>query len=979
MNKSSSLSRSRRFLSFLAGSVLLVVSVAVTPQAGAQEVPLALIDDQQFVPGEALVKFKEQKIDIEQVSGKASLNAFVSNKDLTKEDVFAPQNVALVSSNTGESTAALIDRLDNDSRVEYVEPNYVRKVFDTQRFPDDTYVGLQWALHNTGQTVPLPPSPDAVAGLSDVDMDLPEAWNTTTGSSNIIVAILDTGADITHPDLTANLWDGSGGCVDDAGVVIDGGCPNHGWDYVNSDNDPTDDHYHGTHVAGIVGARGNNGAGISGVSWNVSLMPIKVANAAGLLTSADWIKGLNFAKRNGATIVNASFGGESFSQSEVDALTAFNGLFVAAAGNGGGDNLGDDNDLLPTYPSSYDLPNVLAIAATDSSDIITSFSNYGATTVDVVAPGKNILSTYPQYLSGINPPYAYISGTSMATPYVAGLAALISGYYPNLTVAQIRGIIERTGDSIPALSGVVATGKRVNAANSISAFVPQLSLTSAVLGDDGVSGRGLVQVSFTVTDNVGGLPITLNTFEYSVDGGQTFVAPTNTDATQALSASWANNTYVTSVTGSGTPTTYTFSLDLNHADLAALTTPLQSDVRIRFLANNGVVNSSVATSADFTPPTSVLTGAPVDLVSATTASITVSGTDVVSYKYKVDSGAFSEFIDVATLVSLSGLSDGSHTLTVHGKDVQGNVQVAPTTATWSVDATAPVGTIALVTASPMNISTPTISLTAEDAGVGNTGMKMAFSCDDISYTDFIDFVVSYNTFDVESGLNGCNATDGDRQIFVKLRDSLENTSTSISTDSFTVHTAAVVATFTSNPSNGSSVNVTFVIGGSFVSGYKYRLDSSSVDDFSADRLVAQSISLSDLSPGSHTMDVIAKSVFDVYQSTDSPTTYTWTVATPVVVSSGGGGGGGGGGYYLPPATTTVATTSKNSQPTSLSDLKNDMIVKIKSRALYYVIINGQRKSISYSVYRKKYYKTSRAVTIPDALFKKVPVYRPAKK
>lgn len=370
--------------------------------------------------------------------------------------------------------------------IESAEPNYYH-YFNV--VPNDTNWSLLWGLHNTGQTV------NGTAGTVDADIDAPEAWDLATGSSTIVVAILDSGIRWTHEDLDAQIWTNSGETAansidDDGNGYID---DVRGWDFVNSDNNPNDDNGHGTHVAGTVGAEGNNGTGVAGANWTVTLMPVKVANVAGSLTSADVIAGIEYATANGADIVNMSFGGVANSALVKAAIDAApNVLFVAAAGNGGGDSISDDNDSTPQYPASYTSANILAVAASDQGDALASFSNYGATSVDVAAPGVNIASTY--YTS--DSAYVYMSGTSMAAPHVSGLAALMKSANSALTVAQLVTEITGNVDSKAAFTGNTTSGGRINAFASVNAVIAPTA-PSAVAATVASS----TQINLSWTDN----------------------------------------------------------------------------------------------------------------------------------------------------------------------------------------------------------------------------------------------------------------------------------------------------------------------------------------------------------------------------------------------------------------------------------------------------------------------------------------------
>jgi subtilisin family serine protease len=342
--------------------------------------------------------------------------------------------------------------------VRGLEPD---RLIRASALPGDPSFGRLHGLHNTGQT----------GGLADADIDAPEAWDVTTGSRSVVVGVIDTGIDYRHPDLAANVWTNprevAGDRVDnDGNGYVD---DVHGWDFANNDADPFDDQGHGTHVAGTIGASGNNGTGVTGVSWQVSIMALKFLDAAGSGTTSAAIAAINYAtmmRRNfGVNVVatNNSWGGGGFSSSLQSAIAAGGSagiLFVAAAGNDG-----SDNDATPSYPASYTGGSIIAVAATDSSNRLASFSNHGATSVDVAAPGVGILSTTP------NSTYSSYSGTSMATPHVTGVVALLKAARPAATADQVRAAILSTATPVAGLAGKVATGGLVNAAAAVAALV----------------------------------------------------------------------------------------------------------------------------------------------------------------------------------------------------------------------------------------------------------------------------------------------------------------------------------------------------------------------------------------------------------------------------------------------------------------------------------------------------------------------------
>jgi parallel beta-helix repeat protein len=316
--------------------------------------------------------------------------------------------------------------------VAYAEPDYIRQL---SAEPNDPLYGDLW-------------------GMPQISM--PDAWDLSTGDAKIVVAVLDTGMDMDHPDLLSNLWENTIEIPDD-NIDNDGNGYEddvYGWDFVSEDSDPEDGHGHGTHCAGTIGAIGNNSTQVVGVCWNVSIMPVRVADDSGSLADSDIVDGIIYAARNGAKVLSNSYGGEGFSQTTYDAIEYANAqdcIFVAAAGNEG-----SDNDLVPIYPAGYDLPNVVSVAATDEDDQLASFSNYGASSVDLAAPGVDIVSTY---LDGST---TSMSGTSMACPHVAGAMALLSCLYEDISPAEAKQIALDSADVLDELEGVILTGGRLN-------------------------------------------------------------------------------------------------------------------------------------------------------------------------------------------------------------------------------------------------------------------------------------------------------------------------------------------------------------------------------------------------------------------------------------------------------------------------------------------------------------------------------------
>lgn len=343
--------------------------------------------------------------------------------------------------------------------VKYIEPDYIYHLSAT---PNDTFYGLLWGLHNTGQTVNGDP------GIADADIDGPEAWDVTTGGSSFVIAVCDSGLRRTHEDISGNLWTNPGEIAgnridDDRNGYVD---DTQGWDFYFNDNDPNDGNGHGTHVAGTIGAKGNNGRGVTGVNWNCRLVSLRIANNQGAISSTAAINAINYCVGKGIKISNHSWGGGGYSSSmfnTINAARTAGHLVVAAAGNGGADGVGDNNDSTPQYPASYNLDNIISVAAINNNNGLASFSNFGATTVDLGAPGVMIASCW----NTNNTAYVYLDGTSMATPHVSGVAALVWARNPTWTYSQVRSKILSTVTPLSSLSGKCATGGALNANNAV--------------------------------------------------------------------------------------------------------------------------------------------------------------------------------------------------------------------------------------------------------------------------------------------------------------------------------------------------------------------------------------------------------------------------------------------------------------------------------------------------------------------------------
>ena len=417
-----------------------------------------------YKQGELLVKFKSGVLSTSSLRTHGAIGARVIKRiPLIKVDHVSLPN--------GVTVRDAIIKYMQDPDVEYAEPDYILHLSST--VPNDPLFNFQWGLNNTGQTV------NGARGAPGSDIKAPDAWDISTGNSSVIVAVLDTGIDLTHPDLHANVISG--------------------YNFIDNNNHPMDDEGHGTHVSGIIGAAGSNGIGVSGVMWNVKLMPVKVcSHDPAIGCPEDTVaEGITFAispppPAVPAKVINMSFGtspGGPNPSPLMDAVKKANSAGVLIVTSAGNDT--NNNDINPVYPASYaaTLPNVISVAATDQNDALAPFSNFGPASIGVAAPGVNILSTY------LPSTYAFDDGTSMSAPFVTGLAGLLCSYYTNFTYGQIRGTILRYVDSLPALSGKTQSGGRINAFKAISSLLTPTGLSLS-------SSSG--QVSLTWTDNATG-------------------------------------------------------------------------------------------------------------------------------------------------------------------------------------------------------------------------------------------------------------------------------------------------------------------------------------------------------------------------------------------------------------------------------------------------------------------------------------------
>ena len=438
----------RLLLSSVAGVVLALTS---SSSGGAQQ-PVG--PDAEFVPNEVLVQFAPGA----SAAAKANARARVGGRTIDN----VRGDLELVRVAPGLSVAAAVRGLESDNAVTFAEPNWIYTHGLTSNDPYFTN-GSLWGMYGSSTS----PANEFGSGAA-------AAWAAGhAGSHSVHVGIIDEGV-MPHSDLGTNLWVNPGevagnGQDDDGNGYVDDVS---GWDFDGNNNstyDGTSDD-HGTHVAGTIGAVGGNAVGVAGVNWNVTMIPVKFLGRRGG-TTANAIKAIDYLidlkSRYGLNLVasNNSWGGGGFSQALLDAIIrggAANILFIAAAGNGGSDGVGDNNDVIPSYPASYNASAIIAVAAITSTGGKSGFSNYGANTVDLGAPGSAIYSTVPSSGKKGSASYASYSGTSMATPHVTGAAALYASTHPNVTAAQIKSAILSSATPTASLAGRTVTGGRLN-------------------------------------------------------------------------------------------------------------------------------------------------------------------------------------------------------------------------------------------------------------------------------------------------------------------------------------------------------------------------------------------------------------------------------------------------------------------------------------------------------------------------------------
>ena len=442
--------------------VVLSVVFAVTATANERYVK----QTQEAVPGEFLVKMRAKRGFSVQASQKLIQDILVrtfGSRSISKINALVmDQRIQKVKLADSRGIKAAVSALKADPRIQYVEPNYILRAYD---LPNDADFSRQWDMYNTGQA-----DSSGAVGSAGADINVAPVWKRGfTGSKDLIVAVIDTGIDYNHRDLKDNMWVNAGEIPgnniddDNNGVVDDV----YGANFVEADaptGNPMDDNNHGTHCAGTIGAKGNDSYGITGVNWNTSLMAVKFLSGEGSGTLEGGINSIKYAQKMGAKVMSNSWGASGFSQALYDAVAETvdaDVLFVAAAGNSNA-----DTDSTPHMPSSFNIANVVSVAASTNVNTRASFSNYGKRSVHVAAPGNYIYST----VAGGG--YDSYRGTSMACPHVSGIAALVWAYNKDMTAVQLKERLIKTSTPLSSWKKLVVAKGVVNTEQAFDNVVP---------------------------------------------------------------------------------------------------------------------------------------------------------------------------------------------------------------------------------------------------------------------------------------------------------------------------------------------------------------------------------------------------------------------------------------------------------------------------------------------------------------------------
>lgn len=910
-------------------------------------------DEQTYTPGEILVKFAPNAVDLMTDAGRATASAFAGTHRLVIAEMITSSNtlIARVEEGTERAVASALNRLPD---VLWAQPNY-------QHAPltNDTNYALLWALENTGQIVN-----STASTTPDHDIDAPEAWTKNEGD-DVMVAVIDSGVAFNHPDLLARMWDGSS-CVNENGAAITGGCQ-HGYDFEDEDANPLPTSSdHGTHVAGTIAATGGNNLGTIGVAPKAKVMALKTA-----LTTAELQRAIAFAERNGATIINASYGGPAEDLLEKEALEKFDGVIVAAAGNEGADHADT-----PSYPCDYDLANIVCVAATDQGDGLAGFSDYGAGSVDVGAPGTNILSTVPTSTTLFSEDFDEVTTPALPSTFTS-VSTTDWGTFGTETQKVLYGdavhfpyedaVIANTAVE----SSVVDLSGTSNATLSFHTWCDTEYGAAFVNADAmflyfGTTDAGFESVDvwneFTIDDDVDDSNIApLNTRTISIpDGLRTsafrfrfsWFTNGNGDTGTNGEGCFVDDVVLTTL-DDGTSEQYAFkdgtSMAAPHVSgVAALVKGYNTNIAVsklkEIILNTGDALASLAGKTVsgkrvnaahalnvFSPRVGRAADDVVELqerpLGEHSQKISFSVRDGIAglpltlkqFEYSVDGGAtwqaptngdaslaisaaqspgdwrdhdyvsVTEFPDVATETIILNVAHADLVELV-GADTN-DVRIHFKANDGAVDSP-----FAVSAAFAVDLLAPTAVLSNTPAALTNaTNALITIGGDDVvSYGYALDgdaFTVT--AFPVAEPLVLSGLVEGVHTLRVIAKDDEENeqASTAATTFTWTIDTTPGTALLMSKPAaRTNATGATFVIGGEDVAAYTYQLDGGETSDpFN----VSESIVFVGLAEGSHTLAVTG---IDALGNTQvQPTAYTWTIDTTPPSSSGGGGGSGGSG------------------------------------------------------------------------------------
>jgi subtilisin family serine protease len=678
----------------IALSLICVLAASLLSSASAAPVDVV---GERAVPGEIIVRFKP-------AAGASVRAATLAEAGVTTRERLLLEDTRLVATVGGSSVASALDVLNAHPAVRYAEPNLL---YETLATPNDPRFGDQWPLRNTGQTI------QGVTGTPNADISAAEAWDTATGSASVKLAVLDTGIDYFHPDLAANIWRNPGEAV--AGEELNGVDNDgngflddlYGWDFTDHDRGPSDTDGHGTAVASVAGAVGNNARGMTGVNWNVSLVPLRIETNGGI-SRADAIQAARYAGMVGADVANMSFGGDTDSFAFRDAIAASsNTLFVAAAGNG--DN---DNDANPFYPCAYDVPNLICVTGTTSRD--EQIYNHGQTTVDLGAPAVSVVA-------------ATIEDTEPFTDDFEGLAAKWD--YTEAPAAAQAGKWRRTAGASTAHMHVLEEGEQgIDYANGADVRATTTAPIDLV-GEDGCfvrlevlsnteSSRDYVRVEAGTTPSGPFTELTrgsgdsrefapLSASLAAFEGGNVYLRLRFTsDVQNTDDGVMVDNVQVRC----GHPTdAYWFvegtsiaapqvagAAALVKSHMPSLSVTALRDRILRTVdplpslegktVTGGRLNVARALTADLDAPAASITAQPPALTSSSSGEFRFASPDTTAtFECRLDSDAFAE---CASPKQYAALTDGQHNFAVRALDPSGNVG-QPAQAAWTVDTTGP--------------------------------------------------------------------------------------------------------------------------------------------------------------------------------------------------------------------------------------------------------------------------------------------------